>query len=130
MAAAFRPRPLMEMLMRLAAARAVALALFVVCASSVAASAQEARRPLYTNPVIAGDFPDPAVVRAGQDYWAATTTGAWAPHFSILHSRPSGVVTMLPWPGHCHSALSSRIGLRGCFSHGPRSFLARATPSA
>ncbi|HEX8474677.1 MAG TPA: family 43 glycosylhydrolase [Pyrinomonadaceae bacterium] len=41
----------------------------------------------YTNPVIAGDFPDPSVVRVGEDYWATATTGGWMPHFAILHSR-------------------------------------------
>ncbi|HEV2762573.1 MAG TPA: family 43 glycosylhydrolase, partial [Pyrinomonadaceae bacterium] len=39
------------------------------------------------NPVIAGDFPDPSVIRVGADYYATTTTGGWAPHFPILHSR-------------------------------------------
>ena len=41
----------------------------------------------YKNPVIAGDFPDPTVIRVGEDFYAATTTGGWAPHFPILHSR-------------------------------------------
>ncbi|HWT03766.1 MAG TPA: family 43 glycosylhydrolase [Pyrinomonadaceae bacterium] len=40
----------------------------------------------YTNPVIAGDFPDPSVIRTGRDYWATATTGDWAPHFPIMHS--------------------------------------------
>jgi xylan 1,4-beta-xylosidase len=40
----------------------------------------------YTNPVMAGDYPDPSVIRVGQDYWAMVTTGGWAPHFSILRS--------------------------------------------
>jgi beta-xylosidase len=41
----------------------------------------------YTNPVIAGDFPDPSVIRVGEDYYATATTGGWAPHFPILHSK-------------------------------------------
>lgn len=41
----------------------------------------------YTNPVIPGDFPDPSVIRVGQDYYATATTGGWAPHFPILHSK-------------------------------------------
>lgn len=41
----------------------------------------------YTNPVIAGDYPDPSVIRVGQDYWATATTSEWAPLFPILHSR-------------------------------------------
>lgn len=42
---------------------------------------------VYENPVIAGDFPDPSVIRVGQDYWATTTSGEWEPEFPILHSR-------------------------------------------
>jgi beta-xylosidase len=41
----------------------------------------------YTNPVIAGDFPDPSVIRVGEDYYATATTGGWSPFFSIAHSR-------------------------------------------
>jgi xylan 1,4-beta-xylosidase len=56
------------------------LALFV-------AGAAAQRRATYTNPAMAGDFPDPSVIRVGQDYWAATTSSEWAPEFPILHSR-------------------------------------------
>jgi beta-xylosidase len=35
---------------------------------------------------MAGDYPDPSVIRTGKDYWAMATTGGWAPHFSIMHS--------------------------------------------
>src|SRR5437868_5995478 len=41
----------------------------------------------YKNPVIPGDFPDPSVIRVGEDFYAATTSGNWAPHFPLLHSR-------------------------------------------
>jgi xylan 1,4-beta-xylosidase len=41
----------------------------------------------YTNPVIAGDFPDPSVIRVGEDYYAAATTGGWSPFFTIAHSK-------------------------------------------
>lgn len=41
----------------------------------------------FTNPVRAGDYPDPSVVRAGADYWATATSSEWAPHFPILQSR-------------------------------------------
>lgn len=40
----------------------------------------------YKNPVIAGDFPDPSVIRVGDDYYATATTGGWSPEFPILHS--------------------------------------------
>ncbi|MDQ3742905.1 MAG: family 43 glycosylhydrolase [Acidobacteriota bacterium] len=46
-----------------------------------------ARQAVYHNPVVAGDYPDPSVARAGDVYWAATTTGDWAPHFALLRSR-------------------------------------------
>ena len=41
----------------------------------------------YTNPVIAGDFPDPSVIRVREHYYAAATTGGWSPFFSIAHSK-------------------------------------------
>ncbi|HEY0547352.1 MAG TPA: family 43 glycosylhydrolase [Pyrinomonadaceae bacterium] len=48
------------------------------------ASAQPAA---FHNPVIAGDYPDPSVIRVGADYWATATTSEWAPEFPLLHSR-------------------------------------------
>ena len=50
-------------------------------------SAAAQRRSTYTNPAMAGDFPDPSVIRVGQDYWAAATSSEWGPQFPILHSR-------------------------------------------
>ena len=47
----------------------------------------QGRRATYTNPAMAGDFPDPSVIRVGQDYWAAATSSEWAPEFPLLHSR-------------------------------------------
>jgi beta-xylosidase len=55
---------------------------FVLCFSTAAG-----QTATYRNPVIAGDFPDPSVVRVGAEYWAAVTTGGWAPHFALLRSR-------------------------------------------
>jgi beta-xylosidase len=46
-----------------------------------------ARQATYHNPVVAGDYPDPSVARVGDVYWAAATTGDWAPHFALLRSR-------------------------------------------
>src|SRR2546423_839641 len=63
--------------------RSPAAALLALCLSSVA----PARQATYHNPVIAGDYPDPSVIRVGDDYWAATTTGDWVPHFALLRSR-------------------------------------------
>jgi len=56
---------------------------FALCVGLTSA----ARQAVYRNPVIEGDYPDPSVVRVGRDYWAATTTGGWAPHFALLRSR-------------------------------------------
>ena len=53
--------------------------------------------------VIAGDFPDPSVIRVENVYWAATTTSHWAPAFNLLSSTDlvnwqfrGGVFTTLP----------------------------------
>jgi len=56
----------------------------LVTALSVLVAAGQAT---YQNPVIPGDYPDPSVIRVGQDYYATATTSEWAPLFPILHSR-------------------------------------------
>lgn len=43
--------------------------------------------PSFTNPVLAGDYPDPSVIRVGKDYWATATSSEWGPQFPLLHSR-------------------------------------------
>ncbi|PYS81380.1 MAG: xylosidase [Acidobacteria bacterium] len=63
---------------------AILLAL-CLCVTASLVSAQ--RRASYTNPVEAGDFPDPSITRTGQDFWASATTSEWGPEFPILHSR-------------------------------------------
>jgi xylan 1,4-beta-xylosidase len=68
---------------RQAARTLCAALLLVVFAGSIWAQ----RHATYTNPAMAGDFPDPSVIRVGQDYWAAATSSDWAPEFPILHSR-------------------------------------------
>src|ERR1051325_4452653 len=40
----------------------------------------------YTNPALAGDYPDPSVIRVGKAYWATATSSEWSPQFPILHS--------------------------------------------
>lgn len=70
---------------RLSALRRAALVVCVhLCLLACAAWAQKA---VYTNPVVAGDYPDPTVVRVSDEYWMMTTSGTWAPHFPILRSR-------------------------------------------
>jgi beta-xylosidase len=41
----------------------------------------------YTNPVLPGDYPDPSVIRVGNEYWATATTSEWAPLFPLLRSK-------------------------------------------
>ncbi|MDQ3181033.1 MAG: family 43 glycosylhydrolase, partial [Acidobacteriota bacterium] len=59
-----------------------ALLLLIAVLSGVA---QKSR--VYTNPVIAGDYPDPSVIRVGKDFYATATSSEWSPEFPILHSR-------------------------------------------
>jgi xylan 1,4-beta-xylosidase len=57
-------------------------ALLITC--NVIAHAQ--RRSTYENPALAGDYPDPSVIRVGADYWAVATSSEWAPEFPIFVS--------------------------------------------
>ena len=45
------------------------------------------QRVTYHNPVVAGDYPDPSVIRVGADFWATATSSEWGPEFPLLHSR-------------------------------------------
>ncbi|MDR2148774.1 MAG: glycoside hydrolase family 43 protein [Tannerella sp.] len=50
---------------------------------SISLSAQQT----YRNPVIAGDFPDPSVIRVGDTYFAAATSSEWAPPYRLYESK-------------------------------------------
>jgi len=63
------------------------LRLLVFAALPIAVFAASSDAFHYQNPVRAGDYPDPSVIRIGGDYWATATSSEWAPHFPILHSR-------------------------------------------
>lgn len=41
----------------------------------------------YSNPPLYADFPDPDIIRVGEDFYFATTTFANTPGLTILHSR-------------------------------------------
>ena len=41
----------------------------------------------YRNPVIAGDFPDPTIIRVGDTYYAAGTSSEWAPPYRLYESE-------------------------------------------
>ena len=61
---------------------ALIAALLVTC--NVIAHAQ--KRSTYENPALAGDYPDPSVIRVGREYWAVATSSEWAPQFPIFVS--------------------------------------------
>ncbi|HEX8747551.1 MAG TPA: family 43 glycosylhydrolase [Pyrinomonadaceae bacterium] len=67
--------------------RMMKTALAVLLLLSLLPLAQAQQQAAYENPVIAGDYPDPSVIRVGKDYYATATSGEWAPEFPILHSR-------------------------------------------
>ena len=41
----------------------------------------------YTNPVIKGDWSDPAVIRVGENYYALRSTFGWQPGLALAHSK-------------------------------------------
>ncbi|MDR2056745.1 MAG: glycoside hydrolase family 43 protein [Dysgonamonadaceae bacterium] len=41
---------------------------------------------IYKNPVIPGDYPDPSIIRVGEDYYAAATSSDFAPNYPLFHS--------------------------------------------
>lgn len=61
--------------------RAISASLLALAVGTVAISAQT-----FENPVLAGDYPDPSVIRVGKDYWATATSSEWAPQFPLVHS--------------------------------------------
>ena len=63
--------------------------LFTICLmiSTVVVHAQPGNDKIkYRNPVIAGDFPDPTVIRVGKMYYAAGTTSDFAPNYPLYES--------------------------------------------
>jgi xylan 1,4-beta-xylosidase len=41
---------------------------------------------LAQNPILPGDHPDPTIMRIGNTYWTASTSGDWAPEFPLYRS--------------------------------------------
>jgi hypothetical protein len=41
----------------------------------------------YRNPILFADYPDPDIIRVGQDFYFASTTFANVPGITLLHSR-------------------------------------------
>jgi beta-xylosidase len=62
--------------------------LFLAIAGSHAfAGANNATDAAFTNPPLYADFPDPDIIRVGDDFYFATTTFANPPGLTILHSQ-------------------------------------------
>jgi xylan 1,4-beta-xylosidase len=76
-----RARRLLAFVLLLAAATGAARAL-----AAGSSDLPPADPPVYTNPVMAGDFPDPTAVRIGPEYWAVTTRASGQPSPPILRS--------------------------------------------
>jgi alpha-N-arabinofuranosidase len=48
----------------------------------------EAQKPgTYTNPILAGFYPDPSICQAGDDYYIVTSSFAYFPGLPIFHSK-------------------------------------------
>jgi xylan 1,4-beta-xylosidase len=72
---------------RLLSSAAVPLAVVAaIVAASGGAGTRSSQSASYRNPVLPGDYPDPSVIRVGQEYWATATTSQWAPIFPLLRS--------------------------------------------
>jgi beta-xylosidase len=63
----------------------------VLLAASVAAcqgvESAGGRPGVYHNPIVAGDWSDPGVIRVGEDYYACRSTFGWQPGIPIIRSR-------------------------------------------
>ena len=44
-------------------------------------------QPLFQNPLFAGDYPDPTILRVGEDFYMTHTSYSYAPGLVIWHSR-------------------------------------------
>lgn len=52
----------------------------------LAAQSASVHQGQHANPVIAGDHPDPSIIRVGQEYWMTSTSGDWSPQFPLFRS--------------------------------------------
>lgn len=64
----------------------IALLLFATPANNTLAQQRTQHAEYATNPVIPGDHPDPTILRIGNTYWMASTSGDWVPSFSLYQS--------------------------------------------
>lgn len=58
----------------------------------------------YANPILAGDYSDPDVVRVGEDYYLTASSFANVPGLPVLHSRDLVNWTLVGHALTCHAA--------------------------
>ncbi|HEX8462458.1 MAG TPA: glycoside hydrolase family 43 protein [Segetibacter sp.] len=61
------------------------IAVFSLLLAFVITNAQPPK--YYTNPILAGFYPDPSIVRVGSDYYLVNSTFAYFPGIPVLHSK-------------------------------------------
>ena len=71
---------------RRSAPRFTAILAVLCLAAPLAGIAAVESGATYSNPVLAGDYPDPSIIRVGKEYWATATSSEWGPQFPILRS--------------------------------------------
>lgn len=64
----------------------VSIAAFWLCILATNAQVGPQKMPLYVNPVLGGDYPDPSVVRVGKDYYMTHSSFEYYPGLLIWHS--------------------------------------------
>lgn len=70
--------------------------------------------PTVQNPVLRGFYPDPSILRVGDDYYIANSTFEWFPGVHIAHSRD-----LVNWRTAAYPLTRySQLDLRGCPNSG------------
>lgn len=67
--------------------RALIILLSAACAFASQARQSDNGDGTFTNPPLYADFPDPDIIRVGDDFYFATTTFVNSPGLTILHSK-------------------------------------------
>ena len=77
------------------------LCLMTLCCGHFAAQAQNGT---FTNPILGGDYPDPTIMRDGEDYYMTHSAFDYVPGLVVFHSRD-----LVHWEPIC-SALNTFLG--------------------
>jgi len=78
---------------------------FSICATAQYQVAQNPKTPgFYTNPIFAGDYPDPSILRDGDNYYMVHSSFEYYPGLLIWHSKD-----LINWKPVTH-ALHKKVG--------------------